>query len=201
MSVDETRGIMIVNSTRMPFRLQLVPREDPSRKSSAGAKSEFDYFWNDMTGTPYVAHIEPLMGPLAVPCLQPPWGLITAIDLKTRKIIWQKPLGTARENGPFGIASGLPIRIGTPNVGGTVVTQGGIVFVAAATDSMIRALDVRTGRQLWQHALPGGGQATPMTYMAGDRQYVVIDAGGHQGLATRANDTLVAFALPRSAKP
>jgi quinoprotein glucose dehydrogenase len=201
VSVDEARGIMIVNSTRMPFRLQLVPRTERPAQKATGAKSEFDYFWNDMAGTPYVANVEPLMGPLAVPCLQPPWGLITAIDLRSRKILWQKPLGTSRENGPLGIASGLPIPVGTPNAGGSIVTQGGLIFIAAATDNFLRAFDIRTGEELWRHALPAGGQATPMTYMAGGRQYVVIDAGGHQGLATRANDTLVAYALPRSTRP
>jgi quinoprotein glucose dehydrogenase len=121
---------------------------------------------------------------------------MTAVDLKSRRVLWQKPLGTARENGPFGIRSHLPATVGTPNVGGSIVTQGGLVFIAAATDGYLRALDIHTGEELWRHPLPGGGNATPMTYSAGGHQYVVIDAGGHQGLGTRANDTLVAFALP-----
>jgi len=74
------------------------------------------------------------------------------------------------------------------------------VFVAGTMDQYIRAFDVETGRELWKHPLPAGGQATPMTYRAGpnERQYVVISAGGHGPLGMPRGDYVIAFALPRS---
>ena len=90
----------------------------------------------------------------------------------------------------------LPFTIGTPNNGGAVLTAGGLVFIAAATDNLIRAIDLRTGKTVWKDVLPGGGQATPMTYQANGKQYLVIMAGGHHFMETPVSDALVAYALP-----
>jgi len=78
-----------------------------------------------------------------------------------------------------------------------MITAGGLVFIGAATDNYLRAIDIQSGRELWKGKLPAGGQATPMTYSFGGRQYVVIAAGGHSTLGTHAGDSIVAFALPR----
>ncbi len=94
------------------------------------------------------------------------------------------------------MSSGLPIKMGVPNAGGSIVTAGGLVFIGAAMDDFLRAFDLETGRELWRGALPAGGQATPMTYAVDGRQYVVIAAGGHGNLGTTFGDHLVAFALP-----
>ena len=89
----------------------------------------------------------------------------------------------------------LPLTIGTPNNGGSVVTAGGLIFVAAATDNLIRAIDLKTGKTLWQDVLPAGGQATPMTYSQNGKQYLVIMAGGHHFMQTPVGDALIAYAL------
>ncbi len=91
----------------------------------------------------------------------------------------------------------LPVTIGTPNNGGSVVTAGGLVFIAAATDGLFRAIDIETGETVWQDTLPAGGQATPMTYEVGGRQYVVIMTGGHHFMETPVGDEVIAYALPR----
>ena len=78
----------------------------------------------------------------------------SAIDLRTGKLLWDRPFGSARGNGPFGIRSGLPIEIGTPNNGGSVVTASGLIFIAAATDDLLRAIDLKTGKELWHAKLP-----------------------------------------------
>ena len=130
-------------------------------------------------------------------CKQPPYGGIRAIDLKTGKTLWDRPFGSARSNGPFGIPSMLPIDIGTPNNGGAVVTAGGLIFIAAATDNLIRAIDIETGETLWQDMLPAGGQATPMTYEADGRQYR-RDHGRRPSLHGDAvGDYVIAYALPK----
>lgn len=129
-------------------------------------------------------------------CKQPPYGGIRAIDMASGKTIWDRPLGEARTNGPFHIPSLLPITIGTPNNGGAVVTAGGLIFIAAATDNLIRAIDLRTGKTLWKDVLPAGGQATPITYQVGGKQYLVIYVGGHHFMETPIGDEVVAYALP-----
>jgi quinoprotein glucose dehydrogenase len=86
---------------------------------------------------------------------------------------------------------------GLPGFGGPLVTSGGLVFIAASMDGFLRAFDVETGAELWKAQLPAGGQATPMTYSAGGRQFVVMCAGGHGKLGTPLGDYVVAYALPR----
>ena len=98
----------------------------------------------------------------------------------------------------MGIPSHLPIEIGTPNNGGSVITAGGLVFIAAATDNLIRAIDLRTGETVWHDVLPAGGQASPMVYEMNGRQYLVIMAGGHHFMETPIGDELIAYALPES---
>jgi quinoprotein glucose dehydrogenase len=137
-----------------------------------------------------------VISPLGVPCNPPPWGQLHAIDLSTGKSRWQVTLGTTRDLAPVPI----PIRWGTPNMGGPIITATGLVFIGAAMDDYLRAFDLESGAELWiwKGRLPAGGQATPMTYRLGEdrRQYVVIAAGGHGKMGNRLGDALVAFALP-----
>ncbi|MEO7798503.1 MAG: pyrroloquinoline quinone-dependent dehydrogenase [Opitutaceae bacterium] len=122
---------------------------------------------------------------------KPPWGTLTAIDLNRGTIRWQVPLGEFAAL----TARGVPVT-GTPNLGGTIVTAGGLVFVGGTMDEKIRAFHSETGALLWEHKLPFGGYATPCTYSVDGRQYVVIAAGGGGKLGTASGDTYVAFALP-----
>jgi quinoprotein glucose dehydrogenase len=129
-------------------------------------------------------------------CKEPPYGGIRAIDLATGRTLWDRPLGKALKNGPFGVPAMLPLDIGTPNNGGSVITAGGLVFIAAATDDLIRAIDIETGETVWSDKLPAGGQATPMVYEANGRQFLVIMTGGHHFMETPEGDQVIAYALP-----
>ena len=206
IALDPVRGVILANYNDMPNYNRLIPRAEADRKGwaprgqerggslKAGAEGAGD----PQAGTPYAIDVNagwrlPFTGLL---CKEPPYGGLRAIDLATGKTLWDRPLGNARTNGPFGIASHLPLEIGTPNNGGAVVTASGVAFIAATTDNLIRAVDMRTGKTLWSDKLPAGGQATPMTYEAGGRQYVVIMAGGHHFMETPIGDALVAYALP-----
>jgi quinoprotein glucose dehydrogenase len=206
VAVDAQRGVIVANYNDMPNYNRLVPRAEADRKGWAprgqarggGMKSGAEGAGDPQAGTPYAIDVNagwrlPLTGLL---CKEPPYGGIRAIDLASGKTLWDRPFGTARKNGPFGIASHMPFEIGTPNNGGAVVTAGGLIFIAAATDDLIRAIDVRTGRTVWSDVLPAGGQANPIVYEQGGRQYLVIMAGGHHFMETRKGDWVIAYALP-----
>ena len=180
---DPDRGLFVVNTSRLAHVVRLIPRADYAAARAADPKVEI----GRALGTPFAAERDVLLSPLGFPCNPPPWGTLAAVDLDAGKIRWEVPLGRLL----FGLIAGLP------NQGGPIVTAGGLVFIAAAMDDFIRAFDVDTGAELWKAALPAGGQATPMTYVAGGRQFVVIAAGGHARMGTRLGDALVAFALPQ----
>ncbi|MGE0717892.1 MAG: membrane-bound PQQ-dependent dehydrogenase, glucose/quinate/shikimate family [Alphaproteobacteria bacterium] len=205
IAVDPRRGVIVANYNDMPNHNILVPRAEADRMGWAprgqarGEMGGAEGAGDSQAGTPYAINVNagwrlPWTGML---CKEPPYGGIRAIDMRNGETLWDRPLGQARTNGPFGIPSMLPITIGTPNNGGPVVTAGGLIFIAATTDNLIRAIDVDTGKTLWSDVLPAGGQATPMTYESGGRQYVVIMAGGHHFMETPIGDELVAYALPR----
>ena len=130
------------------------------------------------------------------PCQQPPWGTLTAVDLNTGAIAWRVPLGFVEELKSKGYAN-----TGTQNLGGSIVTAGGLVFIAATTDQRFRAFDARTGKLLWEDVLEANGHATPMTFQGKKRgkQFVVIASGGGgflRSLSSVLSDTVVAYALP-----
>lgn len=157
----------------------MVPRPDKElpfeRSSPSGA---YGRFWDSQE----------------LPCQQPPWGLLHAVDLSTGAIAWQVPLGDAPALSARGITG-----TGTPNLGGAIVTAGGLVFIGGASDSRFRAFDLRTGRELWRSDLPASGHGTPVSYRGrSGRQFVVIAAGGGGRFSRTISDAIVAFALPAS---
>jgi quinoprotein glucose dehydrogenase/quinate dehydrogenase (quinone) len=111
-----------------------------------------------------------------VPCFEPPWAKIAVIDLNTNELLWSRPLGTMKDSGPFGWRSGLPIDVGVAVRAGTLTTRGGLTFVSSTMDSTARAYNVRTGEEVWSVALPGNGQATPMSYQStrNGKQYIIV---------------------------
>jgi quinoprotein glucose dehydrogenase len=122
------------------------------------------------------------------PGIKPPWGTLNAIDLNTGDYLWRVPLGEYPEL----TEKGIPIT-GTENYGGPLATAGGLIFIAATRDERIRAFDKKTGKVVWEYQLPAGGFATPITYEAEGKQYIVIAAGGSRGLKPGGN--YIAFTL------
>jgi quinoprotein glucose dehydrogenase len=122
---------------------------------------------------------------------QPPWGTLVGINLKTGTKTFETPLGYQLDPAKYPGAK----QWGSLNFGGTIVTAGHLLFVAASIDGHLRAFDSRTGQTLWEYALPASAQATPMTYELDGHQYVVIAAGGHGKLHTKQGDYVMAFKL------
>ena len=163
VSVDEVNNLMIVNPLFMANQLTLIPR-DELPEGVTGSQ----------LGTPYSHNTQRFMSPLHVPCMQPPYGILGVVDLETRELLWEKPIGTARHTGPLGISTRLPLTVGTPQTGGTVTTAGGLIFSAGAFDNTVRATNIRDGRELWSQPIPYTAQGTPMTYLSPTGKQTVI---------------------------
>jgi quinoprotein glucose dehydrogenase len=193
-SFDPARGVMFVNQSRMPLTVKLLPRAEYDALPVKTAVYPNDMY--PMEGTPYAVVRGPLLSPLGAPCNAPPWGTLTAVDLVAGKILWESPLGTSRDQAPFPIWW-LQGNVGSPNLGGSIATAGGLVFIGATTDKYLRAFDAETGAEIWRHRLPYTANATPATYRLRPegRQFVVVAAGGHGW--SEPGDAVVAFALDR----
>jgi quinoprotein glucose dehydrogenase len=198
---DPVRHLLVMNTNRLATLVRLIPQERLALEAQEGTVQ--DRIRAELAlqaGTPYAMRRAPLLSPGGTPCNPPPWGTVVAVDLYSGRTVWDVPLGSVVS----GLWKPLLVRLfrpalltaGSPNLGGPIVTAGGLVFTAAAMDDYIRAFDVESGKELWKHELPAGGQATPMTYRADGRQYVVIAAGGHGKLGTTMGDSVVAFTLP-----
>ncbi|HWU64835.1 MAG TPA: glucose/quinate/shikimate family membrane-bound PQQ-dependent dehydrogenase [Ensifer sp.] len=190
IAVDPQRQVMFGMPTYLAFISQLVPRaEVPPKGQVKGSEQGL----NRNEGAPYAVILKPFLGPLQVPCQAPPWGYVAGADLRTGQIAYKHKNGTVYDMTPLP----LPFKLGVPGIGGPIITQGGVAFLAAAVDDYFRAYDLTTGKQLWEARLPAGGQATPMTYTGNDnKQYVVLVAGGHGSIGTKAGDYVIAYRLP-----
>ncbi len=218
LSVDPEAGLAFFNDMRLGLWIQMFPQpvEQSVQRDAAQPKSGPNQGDVDgkvavnaggetpntgmgavpLKGTPYSVNKNRFLSQLQIPCQKPPFGSLTAIDLKTRKIVWQVPVGTVQDTGPFGIKMMLPIPVGMPTLGGTLATQGGLVFIAGTQDYYLRAFDSRTGAEVWKGRLPVGSQGGPMTYKSQKtgKQYIVISAGGARQSKDRG-DYVIAYAL------
>lgn len=201
VSIDPVHGVMLVNSNRMVSTMRLIPRVEAdemgvARQGEFGNPAELlgpvpqDH-------TPYAAELNFWLTPLGVPCIAPPYGLLSAVDLNTGKMVWTQDFGTALDSGPAGIGFPFAAPMGVPNYGGSMVTSTGILFIGATRDSFFHAYDVRSGELLWRMQMPGGVHSVPVTYTVDGRQYVVVSAGGSPSVGSRTSTKMVALALPQ----
>jgi len=188
---DPQRQLFVTNVNNLAMEVHLIPRDQYLPQEQAAEAGKFRGDVSPQHGTPYGMSRQAIVSPMGLPCLPPPWGELVAVDLSKGTIRWHVPLGTAVK------LEGKTIPVGgTPNLGGPIVTAGGLVFIGSSMDDSFRAFDVDTGRVLWSVPLPAGGQATPMTFEENGGQYVVISAGGHGKLGTTLGDSVIGFTLP-----
>ena len=166
---DLASGYYILNTSNMGSPQVMVRKADGSYDMRDG----YQWFWDKTS---------------RMPCQVPPWGNLTAVNVNTGKVAWQSILG---------VTDGLADpKTGRPNVGGPIVTGGGLIFIGATDDKRLRAFDTRTGREVWTFQLPASVYGTPMTYSVKGRQYVAaVATGGFWGERAGA-DEVTAFALP-----
>lgn len=199
LSTDPVHGFIFVNDMRLGLWVQMVPQEKDAKASSGGEALNTGMGAVPLKGTPYAVNKNRFLSIAGIPCQAPPFGTLTAIDMKTQKIAWQVPVGTVQDTGPLGVKMHLPLPIGMPTLGGTLSTQGGLVFIAGTQDYYLRAFNSANGEEAWKARLPVGSQGGPMTYVSPKtgKQYVVITAGGARQSADRG-DYVIAYALPDS---
>jgi quinoprotein glucose dehydrogenase len=187
VSVDPALGYLFANVINVGQFGHMERREDPktgdvtySRRSEFGAYARF---WNPET---------------RIPCSNPPFGELIAVNVTTGDIAWKVPLGRIESLEAQGIRG-----TGSMNLGGSITTAGGLVFIAATNDQRFRAFESKTGRLLWEQALEANGHAIPITYLGKDgKQYVAImAAGGGAFFGGPLSDTLVAYTLDGGAPP
>jgi len=174
-SFDKASGYLFVNANEFGAVGAMLPQADgaPEKYRRGSKDGEYARFWDQNQW----------------PCQKAPWGTLNAVDANKGEIVWRAPLGGMSE---------LKEKTGTPNLGGSIVTAGGLVFIGAAMDSHFRAFDAKTGEELWAAELEASAHATPITYLGKKTgmQFVVIAAGGGGYFRGKVSDTLAAFALP-----
>ncbi|MEO7274179.1 MAG: pyrroloquinoline quinone-dependent dehydrogenase [Vicinamibacterales bacterium] len=182
LSYDAARGLLITNIMNLGQVARMERRAAPGEGRAAYWRtspwgSAYGRFWNPQT---------------KVPCSAPPFGELVAVDVNRAAVAWRVPLGVFDDLAARGFAA-----TGTPNMGGSITTASGLVFVGASIDRRFRAFDGSSGRLLWETTLDASAHATPMTFLGRDgRQFVVVAAGGSGLLQSAPGHTVVAFALP-----
>ena len=179
-SFDPETQTLFVNSMEIGFVQQMMKRgegQDVVPYRARGKATPNSRFWDSRL----------------IPCQKPPWGFLTAIDMNSGEFRWRSVLGVIDELTARGIAP-----TGTANLGGSMVTAGGLIFIGATNDSRFRAFDKESGQELWTTRLAASAHASPATYLGKKtkKQFVVIAAGGGNKYSSGYADELVAFTLP-----
>jgi quinoprotein glucose dehydrogenase len=186
-AVDPNSQIFVVNNSSAVQIYKLIPRAE---YEAAAARGETGSFF-PMTGAPYGIQLTTFINPIGMPCWRPPYGSISAYDLKTGERLWNEPFGQVQQWGFY-----MPESWGSITIGGPVITASGLIFIGASMDSRVRALEVKTGKLLWKALVSAPAVALPAVYEHKGKQYVVFAVGGNSILTPSVSDEVVAFSLP-----
>ncbi|WP_445620343.1 pyrroloquinoline quinone-dependent dehydrogenase [Kushneria sp. Sum13] len=188
VAFDPVSQTAIVNTSHIVQTVKLYNRED-YEKADNGSGNESGFAPQE--GAPYGMRLNVASNWLGMPCWEPPFGEIVAIDMHTGDVKWRKPVGASQQFGFF-----MPERWGSPTIGGPAVTAGGVVFIGASMDAKARAYSLETGEKLWEDQTQAPVVANPSVYEYKGRQYVAFVAGGNTILKDQVGDQIAVYALP-----
>jgi quinoprotein glucose dehydrogenase len=185
---DPVHRLLIAPVNRLPAVIRLIPTQQFEEARRAHPERET----TEQSGTPYAMSRQFFLSPAGRPCVAPPWGELVAVNADSGAIAWRTTLGDLRDI----VKLTAPASPGSPNLGGPMTTDTGLVFVGATFDPWFRAFDTRDGKEIWKAALPTSARATPMMFTnQKGQQMIVIAAGGHDSALSRLDTKIVAFAL------
>ncbi|EHN8891553.1 pyrroloquinoline quinone-dependent dehydrogenase [Enterobacter hormaechei] len=188
VAFDPQKQIAIVNTSHIVQYVKLYSREDyDNADKDSGNESGFA----PQEGAPYGMRLLVASNWLGMPCWQPPFGEIVALDMHTGDVKWRRPVGASQQYGFF-----MPESWGSPTIGGPAVTAGGVIFIGASMDAKVRAYSVESGDELWSDQVEAPAVANPSVYEYKGRQYVAFVAGGNTILKDQVGDQVVVYALP-----
>ncbi|MEO8242363.1 MAG: PQQ-binding-like beta-propeller repeat protein, partial [bacterium] len=187
-AVDPATQTYYVNSSSIVQIFKLIPRAEYDKVANSGGNEQG---YSPQEGAPYGLQLTNFLTPAGLPCWKPPYGFMSAYDLKTGKLLYKVPFGVTQKWGFY-----MPDSWGSPTIGAPVVTKSGLLFIGASMDARVRALDAKTGAVLWQHQVQAPTVSMPDIYTYKGRQYVVFASGGNSILKNQVGDQIVAFALP-----
>jgi quinoprotein glucose dehydrogenase len=186
-AVDPRTNTYVVNSSSVAFIYRLIPRKQYDEETKNGTPTDYQ----PQAGAPYGVELQMFANWLGMPCWKPPYGTLSAYDLNTGKLLWRNPFGEIQEYGFY-----MPYSWGSVTIGAPVVTQSGLIFIGASMDSRVRAIDLKTGKELWRSLVDAPTVSMPAVYTYRGREYVTFAVGGNSILSPRVSDQLIAFALP-----
>ncbi|HCD9775299.1 pyrroloquinoline quinone-dependent dehydrogenase [Enterobacter hormaechei] len=188
VAFDPQKQIAIVNTSHIVQYVKLYSREDyDNADKDSGNESGFA----PQEGAPYGMRLLVASNWLGMPCWQPPFGEIVALDMHTGDVKWRRPVGASQQYGFF-----MPESWGSPTIGGPAVTAGGVIFIGASMDAKVRAYSVESGEELWSDQAEAPAVANPSVYEYKGRQYVAFVAVGNTILKDQVGDQVVVYALP-----
>lgn len=189
VAFDPESQTAIVNFSHIVQYIQLYTREDYEQQTEGATNGEGGF--HPQTGAPYGMSLKTALNWAGMPCWEPPYGEIAAIDMGTGDIKWRRPIGSSQRYGFY-----MPESMGSPTIGGPAVTAGGVIFIGATMDAKVRAYDEATGEELWEDIVEAPAVSIPAVYEYEGRQYVAFVAGGNTILKDQVGDQIAVYALP-----
>lgn len=186
---DPENQIAVVNLSHVVQHIRLYPREEYEAIGGAAGPGESGF--HPQTGAPFGMSLQTALNRWGMPCWEPPFGELAAIDMTTGETIWRRPFGMSQRYGFY-----MPERWGSPTIGGPAITAGGLIFIGSTMDGMVRAVDLETGEELWRDLTEAPSVSNPAVYEHQGKQYVAFISGGNSILKPSVGDMVSVYTLP-----